>query len=77
MTSTQMPALQPPAGMISNFDNPFSFYPWILAIGIISMVLMTLAVVIRIYTKVFIMKSMKHEDCKCSSHGYLKLGSKY
>ncbi|KAI1769306.1 hypothetical protein GGR53DRAFT_527590 [Hypoxylon sp. FL1150] len=59
---SQLPALQPPAGVVSNFDNPFTFYPWILAIGIISMVLMTLAVVIRIYTKAVIMKSMKHED---------------
>ncbi|KAI4858983.1 hypothetical protein F4820DRAFT_189684 [Hypoxylon rubiginosum] len=66
MTSTQdlslMPALQPPTGVIPNFDDPFSFYPWILAIGIISMVLMTLAVIIRIYTKLVIMKPMQHED---------------
>lgn len=59
-----MPALQPPTGVIPNFDDPFSFYPWILAIGIISMVLMTLAVIIRIYTKLVIMKPMQHEDCQ-------------
>ncbi|KAI1440296.1 hypothetical protein F5Y02DRAFT_432484 [Annulohypoxylon stygium] len=66
MTSTedisQLPALAPPAGVVSNFVDPFTFYPWILAIGIISMVLMTLAVAIRIYTKAVILRAMKHED---------------
>lgn len=68
MTSTedisQLPALAPPAGVVSNFVDPFTFYPWILAIGIISMVLMTLAVAIRIYTKAVILRAMKHEDCR-------------
>ncbi|KAI1099435.1 hypothetical protein F4804DRAFT_321956 [Jackrogersella minutella] len=59
---SQLPALQPPAGVVSNFVDPFTFYPWILAIGIITMVLMTFAMSIQIYTKAIILKSMKHED---------------
>ncbi|KAI0888124.1 uncharacterized protein GGS22DRAFT_185504 [Annulohypoxylon maeteangense] len=59
---SQLPALEPPAGVVPNFIDPFTFYPWILAIGLISIVLMTAAVGIRIYTKAVILKSMKHED---------------
>ncbi|KAI1141758.1 hypothetical protein F5Y05DRAFT_373671 [Hypoxylon sp. FL0543] len=59
---SQIPALQPPAGVLPNFEDPFTFYPWILAIGVITMILMTLAVSIQIYTKAVIMKAMKHED---------------
>ncbi|OTA95586.1 hypothetical protein M434DRAFT_196250 [Hypoxylon sp. CO27-5] len=59
---SHIPALQPPAGVTPNFEDPFTFYPWILAIGVVTMVLMTLAVSIQIYTKAVIMKSMKHED---------------
>ncbi|KAI0852739.1 hypothetical protein F5Y00DRAFT_272397 [Daldinia vernicosa] len=56
------PALEPPPGIQSNFVDPPSFNTATLIVGIISMVTMTLAVGIRTYTKLAIMKDMKHED---------------
>ena len=58
------PARPPPAGVVSNFDNPqnleTSFRVTIgLALGFA-----TVAVIIRIYTKHILLRTMGFEDCK-------------
>ncbi|KAI0111794.1 putative integral membrane protein PTH11 [Daldinia grandis] len=62
LSTEDAPALQPPPGIQSNFVDPPSFNTATLIVGIISMVTMALAVGIRTYTKVVIIKEMKHED---------------
>ncbi|KAG6358121.1 hypothetical protein INS49_014005 [Diaporthe citri] len=57
-----MPVIPPPNGTTSNFDDPPSLYEATLGVGITSMVIMTVAVGIRTYTKAVILKDMKHED---------------
>jgi hypothetical protein len=57
-----MPAMEPPDGQVSNFDDPPSLHAWTLGVGITCMALMTLAVAIRTYTKAIILREMRHED---------------
>ena len=57
------PALSPPAGVISNFHDPPNLDAFValtlgLCIGFV-----TLAVVLRMYTKVFILRALAWEDC--------------
>ncbi|KAK3934188.1 hypothetical protein QBC46DRAFT_400496 [Diplogelasinospora grovesii] len=62
-TIFDIPAMQPPPGLQSNFDNhPASLFPVILGVGVSTMVLMTIAVGIRIYTKSMILKDMRREE---------------
>ena len=59
------PAVPPPAGMISNLDNPSNidticYLTFSLCVGFAS-----LAVVIRIYFKHLLIRSIAYEDCGC------------
>jgi hypothetical protein len=49
-------------------------HTWTLGVGITCMILMTLAVAVRTYTKALIMRDMKHEDCTQFS---IRLGFDY
>jgi hypothetical protein len=64
---SSIPAMQPPPGMESNFDNPETMYPIVLGVAIATMTLMTIVVAIRIFTKAFIMRDMRIEECKAAS----------
>lgn len=59
-----MPALTPPAGVESNFNDPVTLLPAVYGVVITSIVLMTSAVGIRVYTKAALMKEMRLDDCK-------------
>lgn len=60
-------ALNPPTGVIPNFENPYTFLPVADAVKVVTTVLATLAIFIRIYTKWRIVKQMHLEDCRCFS----------
>ncbi|OTA81548.1 hypothetical protein M434DRAFT_37508 [Hypoxylon sp. CO27-5] len=66
MTSQQnpedVPAAPPPPGVISNFVNPPSLHAATVGVGVTTMVLLTLFIGIRTYTKSWIMKDFQHED---------------
>jgi hypothetical protein len=62
-----MPAIPPPNGGDPNFDNPPSIHTLTVGVGATCMTIMALAVGIRTYTKAFILKDMRHEDCACNS----------
>lgn len=58
-----IPALQPPPGIQSNFENPenqvyLTVIPCAAIVGV-----MIIFVFIRIYTKVYTMKSVGWDDC--------------
>ena len=59
-----IPAMPPPRGMASNFGNPESMDAAVLGVAVSTMVLMSIAVGIRIYTKAVILRDMRAEECK-------------
>ncbi|CAD6448648.1 e65e15e7-e58f-4bd6-a05a-23b24e3531a6 [Sclerotinia trifoliorum] len=58
----QGPALNPPLGVIPNFDNSYTLLPVANAVKIVTTILATLAIFIRIYTKWRIIREMHLED---------------
>ena len=62
------PAVTPPAGTVSNLDNPPNIDAICYMTFFLCMSLATLAVVIRLYTKRFLIRCIAYEDCEyCSS----------
>lgn len=59
------PALQPPAGTISDFQKPPGLENFFLATIVLSFVLPSVALLLRIYTKHFLLRSIGYDDCKC------------
>jgi hypothetical protein len=59
-----IPAMAPPLGQTSNFDNPETMHPVVLGVAIATIALMVIAVAIRVYTKGVIMRDMKVEECQ-------------
>ena len=60
------PGLQPPEGVIPNFTNPPSLENIQIAATVVCIALATLATVLRMYTKMFIIKAIGWEDCEYS-----------
>lgn len=59
------PAGIPPAGIIPNFDNPPHLAVLLLEVTAgLTVGFATCALIIRIYTKHFLLRSMGYEDCK-------------
>lgn len=58
------PALHPPQDVLPNFANPPNRREAGWAVIILSIVLSSSAVAIRMYSKIFCMKKMELEDCK-------------
>jgi hypothetical protein len=60
-----LPALAPPPGVEPNFENPESLqHP---ELAVLQFVIATVAVIIRLYTKQFIVGRLLSEDCKLVS----------
>ena len=69
------PAGTPPVGVLSNFNNPPNLDTEIILTLALCMAVATLAVTMRMYTKIALIKSLAYEDCKCSNQScnYLNL----
>jgi len=59
-----IPAMVPPPGVQPNFDNPETLHDPMLSTAIITTILLVTVVGVRIFTKAYIMRDMKLEDCK-------------
>ena len=57
------PAVSPPAGVVSNFDDPANLDIYVNLCNILGIALATVAVISRMYTKVFILRVLAWEDC--------------
>lgn len=57
------PAGTPPAGVQPNFDDPANLNTIIYITKTIALTLTTLAVLIRVYTRHVLIRSMGHDDC--------------
>ena len=62
-----LPALPPPLGVESNFVNPYSEAKSLYITAGVCGVLVTLAVIVRIYTKACIIKTVNLEDCRSNT----------
>lgn len=65
------PAAPPPAGVTSDFTDPANLHLIGTVVLIICLTLSTLAVLMRMYTKLFVIRSIAPEDCKCPSLTWL------
>lgn len=54
----------PPAGVIPNFDKSPNLDVYLYVTAALAISFATCAIIIRIYTKHFLLRSMGHEDCK-------------
>ena len=59
-----IPALPPPPGVVSNFENPPSEATSIITVTAVFLAFMLAMVMMRIYTKGWIIRSLGWDDCK-------------
>lgn len=60
----ELPALEPPPGLTTNFDNPSSTLSSLVAALAIMVSVATIVLAARVYTRFYIMKMHQLEDCK-------------
>ena len=58
------PAGKPPLGITPNFVNPPNHATLAIAVMAIGLTISTLVLMIRMYTKIFLIRSVVLEDCK-------------
>lgn len=61
------PATKPPVGVMSNLENPPNLDATIIPVLAICLTAATLAVFVRMFTKLFLLRSVAYEDCKSHS----------
>ena len=64
------PAGTPPAGVTPNFDNPPNLNTYVVFTLVLCVSFATVALLIRFYTKLFLIRSIAYEDCKTCSSSY-------
>lgn len=57
------PAMNPPHGVISDFEHPHAMMSEVYTTLVLSIVVSTIIVLIRLYTKYFVIKAHGWEDC--------------
>lgn len=65
-TLLEGPAMSPPAGVVPNFHNPANLDVFVTLTITLCVTFGTLAVLLRMYTKMFIIRALALEDCKFS-----------
>lgn len=60
--------MPPPPGVKQDFVDPPTFAPWVTGVAAATIALMTVAVAIRMYTKVFLLKKVGIEECECNPY---------
>ena len=62
-TLLEGPAMSPPAGVVPNFDDPANLDIYVTLTITLCVAFSTVAFVLRMYTKVFILRVLAWEDC--------------
>lgn len=57
------PAGAPPAGVTPNFSDPTNLNGLVILVLVLCLVFATMAVLMRVYTKCFLIRSWDYEDC--------------
>ena len=60
------PALTPPPGVTPDFQDPFTLRPYFIVASSFGLVVSGFALLLRMYTKIAIVKHVRWEDCKSS-----------
>ena len=63
-TLLEGPAMSPPAGVIPDFDHAPNLDIYVKTTITLCVIFATLAVLLRMYTKVFILRALAWEDCR-------------
>lgn len=58
------PAMAPPPGVVPNFENPESLRKWWILMMCMCMSFSTIFILLRLYTKLILIKSHAWEDCE-------------
>ena len=66
-TLLEGPAMSPPAGVIPDFDHAPNLDIYVAMTITLCIIFATLAVLLRMYTKVFILRVLAWEDCRFTS----------
>lgn len=61
---SKIPLMQPPPGVTSNFINPPSLANVIIAVQAVFLTLMLGLVILRIYTRAYLTRSLGWDDCE-------------
>ncbi|KAL6715492.1 hypothetical protein ACLMJK_006453 [Lecanora helva] len=56
------PAQKPPVGVVPNFKNSSTLAEYLILTLVLSLIIATLSLLFRIYTKAFILRSINFED---------------
>ena len=64
LTLLEGPAMSPPAGVIPDFDHAPNLDIYVTVTTTLCVIVATLAVLLRMYTKVFILRVLAWEDCR-------------
>ena len=59
------PGLPPPPGIQPDFVSPYSLWPFYAETGSLCIIVVTIFVAMRVYTKMFLLKSVTTEDVSC------------
>lgn len=57
------PAMAPPPGLYSNFIDPSNLDVYVIITLVFCMTFSTVAVLVRMYTKIFLIRKVLVEDC--------------
>lgn len=57
------PAAPPPSGVMPNFDNAANLDPYVILTITLCVSLGTVSVLLRMYTKKYVIRSLAYEDC--------------
>ena len=71
------PAGEPPAGVIPNLVDPPNLEATIIPILAVCLTISTLAVLVRLYSKLFLLRSVAYEDCEFIIHPYVLVEWEY
>lgn len=63
-STLDFPAMPPPAGVVPNFANPVSHDKAIIAFHTVCIILITMFLAMRLYTRHFINHWLTWDDCK-------------
>ena len=69
-TLLEGPAMNPPAGVVPNFDNPSNLDVYLTLCNTLGIAFATVTVILRMYTKVFILRALAWEDCRIYFSSY-------
>ena len=76
-TLLEGPAMSPPPGILPDFHNPPNLNIFVALTITLCVTFATVAVLLRMYTKVFILRALAWEDCRPYSYPFYDLPSSY